>query len=297
MSTITVITPTYNRAHLLPNAYKSLVNQTCHDFQWLVIDDGSTDNTKVIINNYINENNNFEIEYHYKENGGKHTALNESHKYIKGEYCFVLDSDDILVSKAIEKIIKSWNCWKESAEVGRIIFLKAKISNPNEVICYAKKENTPIDTVKNRYAGKLGIDCCDTFRTSIFTKYKFPIFAGEKFIGEGSGWFPIELETKAVYINDPIYLCEYLDNGLTRLGRKMRIQNPLGGMYNSKMYMNSRLPLKKRIKKGILYSCYSKFANMSFKKTYRDNPYKLMMIICYIPGCILYVYWKNKYLK
>lgn len=295
MPTVSIITPTYNRADLLPRCYESLRNQTCKDFEWLVIDDGSTDNTSAVIERFRQIEEAFPIRYEWKSNGGKHTALNRSHSIIRGRFCLVLDSDDILIPTAIEEIILAWGKWELDKDIGRIIFLKADISDPNRVICYVEHENVPVDSLKERRIGNAGRDCCDTFRTELFTKYRFPEFPNEKFIGEGSGWFPIELESKAVYINKAIYLCEYQENGLTAAGRKMRIENPLGGMYNSKTYMNPKLPLRTRLKKSILYACYSRFADLRFLTAIHENPYKLLTIFGWLPGNLLFLFWKKKY--
>ena len=296
MLPLTIITTTYNREKLLYRCFQSLEKQTCFDFEWLIVDDGSTDHTKELVERCQKEiEGRFPIQYVFKANGGKHTALNLSHKYIRGKYCFVLDSDDVLIPTGAREIINAWKKWENNKEVGRIIFLKAYMNNPDKVICYVKHENRPVETIREKRISNTGIDCCDTFRTELFIRHRFPEFPGEKFIGEGSAWFPIELESKAVYINKAIYLCEYLSGGLTTAGRKMRLQNPLGGMYNSRIYMHPRLPVRTRIKKGILYVCYCRFAHVGFKGMFRKNRYRLLTLACWIPGCILHWYWKRKY--
>ena len=102
---ITVLTPTYNRAHTLPRLYKSLCRQTDFTFAWLIVDDGSNDETKTTIDRF--EKKKFSIKYVYKNNGGKHTAINEGMKYVNTEYTFIVDSDDYLKENAIERV----NCW------------------------------------------------------------------------------------------------------------------------------------------------------------------------------------------
>lgn len=97
-----------------------------------------------------------------------------------------------------------------------------------------------------------GRDCCEVFRKELFTKYPFPVFPGEKFIGEGAAFYFIERSSKGVYYNRILYICNYRDDGLTKAGRQMRIRNPLGGKFNSNLYMDKRLPTKTRIKK----QCY-----------------------------------------
>lgn len=291
---LTIITTTYNRCELLKECYFSLKNQTNKNFQWLIVDDGSTDETKDVINEIKNKENEILIDYVYKKNGGKHTALNASHPYIKGKFMAILDSDDQLVDTAVETMLDKWHKYQNNKEVGQVIFLKGY--NENEPICYVKNEDVVVDTLIEPRIGETGRDCFDSYRTSLFKKYPFPEYEGEKFIGEGSAFFFIQLESKGVYVNKVIYTCSYREDGLTKAGKKMRIQNPLGGMYNSMVHMHKRLPLKTRIKKGMLYNCYSKFARIGFIKSVSKNEHKLLTLVTYIPGVALYFYWKRKYL-
>lgn len=293
MALLTILTPTYNRASCLTNCWASLNAQSDKRFQWLIIDDGSTDDTAAAINELQNRTTAFQIDYLRKPNGGKHTALNASHSHIRGDYVTVLDSDDTLTPNAVETILEKWALFAGDETVGRIIFLKG--FTVDEPICHVAHPGVPVDTLKEPRIGTAGRDCCDTFRTALFTKYRFPEFEGEKFIGEGAAFFPMELESKGVYFNEVLYLCDYREDGLTKAGRKMRIQNPRGGMYNSMTYMHPRLPLKTRVKKGILYSCYAKFARVGFFKLLRENPYKALTLITYLPGQVLAAYWHRKH--
>ena len=108
MVPITVFTPAYNRADLLPRCYESMQRQTNKDFIWMVIDDGSTDHTGELVQGWIQEANDFEILYFYKENGGLHTAYNEAIAHIETELCVCIDSDDFMPDDAIEKILRFW---------------------------------------------------------------------------------------------------------------------------------------------------------------------------------------------
>lgn len=293
MPTLTIVTPTYNRADCLVMCWESLRNQSCTDFQWLVVDDGSTDETPSIIAEICDQNPDFCIDYVQKKNGGKHTALNASHPYIKGRYVVVLDSDDRLISTAVQQILSGWNDYGNCDEVGQLIFLKGY--SETEPICYVKNERTVVNTLNEPRIGISGRDCCDCFRTDLFIKYPFPEFPGEHFLGEGASFFFIELESKGIYINKVIYLCDYREDGLTKAGRKMRLQNPLGGRFNSMVYMHRCLPLKTRLKKAILYVCYSWFAGIPMKLVFRENPYKLLTCAALIPGTLLYYRWKKRY--
>lgn len=295
MPELTIITATYNRAECLEKCWKSLISQTDQNFQWLIVDDGSTDQTEERVRYFQDETPDMHISYIYKENGGKHTALNASHPYIEGRYIVTLDSDDTFTPDAVELLLKTWHKYGNNEEVGQVIFLKG--FSKDSPICYVEHEDTPVDTLKEPRIGTAGRDCCDSYRTELFTRHPFPEFPGERFIGEGSAFLFIELECKGVYINKVIYLCDYRDDGLTKAGRKMRILNPLGGRYNSKVYMDKRLPLKMRVKKGILYSCYSSFAGIGLMKSVEECDYKILTVLTYIPGKIMFHYWKNRYLK
>ena len=111
MKTLTVFTPTYNRAHTLGRVYDSLCRQSCRDFEWMVIDDGSTDNTRELVQGYIDKGeHDFSIHYIYKENGGLYTGYNTAYANIETELCVCIDSDDYMPDDAVEKILK---CWKE----------------------------------------------------------------------------------------------------------------------------------------------------------------------------------------
>ena len=293
MPTLTIITPTYNRASCLETCWESLREQSCKDFQWLVVDDGSTDDTSAVMDAVRRQNPESCIDYIRKENGGKHTALNASHPWIKGKYVVVLDSDDRFVKTAVEQILEGWENYADNAQVGQLIFLKGY--SEEKPICYVEHENTVVDTLTEPRIGITGRDCCDSFRTELFVKHPFPEFPGERFLGEGSSFFYIELESRGVYINRVIYLCDYREDGLTKAGRKMRLQNPLGGRFNSMTYMHPRLPMKTRIRKAVLYVCYSRFAGISLRQTVSENPYKLLTAAALIPGMGLYYYWKKRY--
>lgn len=293
MPELTIITPTYNRAHCLADCWDSLKNQTCTDFQWLVSDDGSTDATAALVAEIQQGNPDFCIDYIRKENGGKHTALNAAHPHIKGKYVLILDSDDRLTPNAVEQVLVAWNRYDSDPEVGQVIFLKGYTET--ERICYVKHEDTAVDTLEEPRIAVTGRDCADSFRTELFIRHPFPEFPGERFLGEGSAFFFIELESKGVYVNQVIYLCDYREDGLTKAGKEMRLRNPLGGRYNSMVYMHPRLPVKTRAKKAMLYVCYSHFAGISLGKIVAENPYKMLTFLALLPGTALYLYWKKRY--
>ncbi len=291
---ITILTPTYNRKENLKNLYRSLLRQTNQNFQWLIIDDGSSDNTKEIVESF--NNNNFRIDYYYKKNGGKHTALNYSHQYIKGDWVFVVDSDDTLTENAIALVYEYIEKYGSRKDIGSFAFLKSDYSG--KVLAPQLYKNDYISNVIDyRVNSNVKGDQAEVYRTEIFKRFKFPVFEGEKFLGEDYLHINAAYISNTVYVNRVIYLCEYMDGGLTKSGRKMRIQNPLGGMVHGSLYFSKRFKFKYRVKGMMLYICYGLFAKKTLIELFKnssDNKY-LFLFSCPI-SFILNWFWRWKYL-
>lgn len=288
---LTILTPTYNRAGLLPTCFQSLCGQTERNFEWLIVDDGSTDDTETVVKKF--QTDQFPIQYIKKPNGGKHTALNAAHPYIHGRYVLILDSDDTLTEDAVAQTNAAWKQWDSHPEVGIVTFLKGcRIDDPN---CVVADWETPVDIMRYPRRCIHSNDCCEVIRTELFRKYPFPVFPGERFLAEGALWGRVSDDCKCVYINRVIYICEYLDGGLTKAGRAMRIRNPLGGMYHANVYMAKKNRLKKRIKNGLLYTCYGFFAGKTLRELSEGCQAKALMWLCLPFGRMLYWVWKRNY--
>lgn len=291
---LSIVTPVYNRGNLLKNCFKSLSNQSNFDFEWIVVDDGSKDNTKAVMKQITDEDIPFSIHYIWKENGGKHTALNASHPYIRGKYVLILDSDDKLTPDAVETVLQGWMEYEHQTDIGILTFLR---ENSEHTLCaYVKDEHKAVNLLNYERVNVLSSDCCEVLRTEWFKKYPFPVFEGEKFLAETALWYRVGMDTKCVYINKAVYICEYLEGGLTKSGRSMRIKNPRGGMYTSYLRMNKKCKLKERVRAGLLYVCYGFFAGEGAGKLVASaKPYKILTAICLIPGKLMYLIWKRKY--
>ncbi len=286
---VTVLTPTYNRKKFIKRLYDSLLKQTSFQFQWLVIDDGSTDGTKNWFSSIKKKNLPFELDYIYKSNGGKHTALNYSHKYIIGDYLIIVDSDDYLTTDAISSIIAKWKKYENNKEIAEIIFQKAQ--SVDSVI-----KSEAISSLTDALNKGMKGDHCETIRSELFKQFLFPEFKGEKFVAEGAMWYRLAQGKLVVFINKIIYKGEYLAKGLTASGRRLRINNPRGGRWHSIPFLDNSFRLKIRIKNAILFSCYSFFIGDTLNKSVSLlNNNKSLVYICWLPGKLLYKYWKEKY--
>lgn len=288
---IAILTPTFNRKELLKNVYNSLQKQSIKNFKWIIVDDGSIDGTNEIVKNFKNKD--FEVEYIYKENHGKHTAINLGLKYIEEELIMILDSDDILKSDSIEKILFYWKIFLDKGLAG-MVFLKE--NKCNEIIGDRFKKDVFIENyieiVENQ---KTSGDKAEVWVTEILKKYPFPIFPNENFIGESVVWYEISKKYNMAFINISIQICEYFAGGLTKLGRKLRLKNPKGGMLSSKVTFSNKFKKRIIVKKMILYIVYSLFAKQNFKKTFKESTYKWIFLLVFPIAFFLYLFWKKKY--
>lgn len=212
---ITVLTPTYNRAYTLTNAYESLKRQSNYNFEWIIVDDGSTDNTECLVSEWLSEDR-FVISYYHQPNGGKHRALNFGVKKAMGDFILILDSDDTLTENCIDFLNKHIPEVKSNQFAG-LAGLRG-FSGDNGVIGGQKDDGSYVDATNiERVKLHLTGDKAEAYKTSIMKKYPFPEFEGEKFLAEGASWNRIALDGyKIRWYNHVIYKCEYLEDGLTK---------------------------------------------------------------------------------
>ncbi len=226
----TVFTPTYNRGYIIENLYRSLQRQTYKNFEWVVIDDGSSDNTEELFRKWTMEENDFKITYQKTENGGKHRAINRGLKIAKGELFFIADSDDYLtdnaleISDKVEKSIPEKEKKNFAGVCGRDGFSPAE---PVGTSFHGKEylDITSLERKKHKIEG----DKKEIFYTEVLRKYPFPEFEGEKFLTENIVWSRIAHDGyKLRFFNDIIYICDYLPDGLSVNASSHFVNSPKG---------------------------------------------------------------------
>lgn len=223
---VTVYTPTYNRAYILGDLYHSLQRQTCMDFEWLIVDDGSADDTKALVASWQGEENPFSIRYVYQENGGKCRAINRGLKEADGRLFFTVDSDDYLTDDAIEKVIR-WD--GELPADGHFCGYAGNMGTALGVTTNRLFPGDYLDgTALNRY-DRVDGERAFVFYTEIHRKYLYPEFPGEKFLTEAVTWDLMAHDGyKMRFYNDIIRIWEYKDDGLTQAGYRVFLENPQG---------------------------------------------------------------------
>lgn len=266
MPKVTVFTPTYNRAYILGELYNSLIRQTNKDFEWLIIDDGSNDNTSQIVHSWLENKNEFEITYIKEENGGKHRAINKSLEIAKGHLYIIVDSDDYLTDDAIEKIIEKEKTISEEKEFIGIVFNRGSVQNNNIHGKTFKGDYVDATALQRRKFNIMG-DKAEVFYTDILKKYKFPEFEGEKFITENVVWLKIANDGyKHRFYNDVIYYGDYLEGGLTHEAVQLELNNFKGYTYYINEVLKYKLTFIDRLTFIGVYTRTSKIKGLTYKQ-------------------------------
>lgn len=286
MEFLTVFTPTYNRIKTLTRTYESLKSQTCKDFIWLIIDDGSTDNTQDIVDTWQKCDNGFVIKYIYKENGGMHTAHNVAYENITTELNVCIDSDDTMPTDAVEKIKEIWDSVKEKGYAG-IIGLDADM-NTQKIIGTAFSENLTETTLSNYYCSGGSGDKKLVYRTDVINSVPpYPVFEGEKYVGLKYKYTLVDQKYKLYPTNTVLCNVEYQDDGSSKNMWRQYVNNPNGFAFLRKTEMVYSPSFKRRIIECIHYCSSSIIAKN--KNYIKESPKKVLTVLCTPLGLILAV--------
>lgn len=246
---VTIFTPTYNRANLLPRLYDSLCKQTCKDFEWIIVDDGSTDNTNDVVQGFDGD---FSIHYKKKTNGGKHTAINMGTKLANGELFFIADSDDYLPSDALKIVAEEYAKVKDNASIGGVAGLD-RFADGRTVGNGLPCDSIDCNAMDIRYKHHVTGDMKEVFRTEVLKEFPFPEIEGERFCPEQLVWFRIAQKYKLHYFNKPIYIAEYQEGGITAGITRARMNSPIATMMCYAELNKYDVPFKQKIKAAINY--------------------------------------------
>jgi len=281
MKAITVFTPTFNRAYCLHQVYESLCRQTVNDFIWLIIDDGSSDNTKELVQSWVKENK-VDIQYHYKTNGGMHTGHNAAYSLIETPFNVCIDSDDFLTDNTIEIILKHTE--NLTANFAGIVGLDA--DKHGSIIGTRMPDNLLKTKLNELYLiHKVKGDKKLVYRTEVVKKYPpYPEYPEERFVPLDYIPLLIDQEYDLKPVNEVLCIVEYQPDGSSLNIIKQYSRNPKGFAFSRISRIQYGLTLKERFKNAIhLVSCvcFSKEYKMLLKTNH------LALVITAIPFGIL----------
>lgn len=289
---LTILTPTYNRGKYLGDIFKVLQQQTNQNFEWMIVDDGSTDNTKEIVESFI-ESNKLRIRYFYKENGGKHTAVNYGLKYISTKLTVILDSDDTFTNDAVEVIKKIYSENKNEKNICGFTFLRQRKNG--ELFGKAFPREGRYNFSEWRLSKISAGERCDVFYSEIMKQYPFSEYEGEKYIGESTMMIKMSYKYDMIGKNIVIGISDYLEGGLTDSNRRLRLHSLLGSIEYCNLCMMPGIYWRRRLKSALLYDTYGFLKNIGPEKLINDSNAPLLTTIFYPISIIIGRYWKNKY--
>lgn len=285
MATLTVFTPTYNRAYCLHLCYESLLRQTCSDFEWLIVDDGSTDDTRELVAGWIQDGK-IPVRYIYKENGGMHTGYNTAYDNIFTELAVCIDSDDYMTDDAVEKIVSFWQANKEERYAG-IIGLDITVDGN---VIGNRLPDVKSATVYDLY-NRMGVkgDKKQVYRTELVRRFRSPQFEGEKLFPSCYKYFLVDLTHEMLILNEPFVVVEYMPDGYTKNIIKLYKKNLNNYIFYRKFIMTyPNATLWHRYRFAIHYVAESLLAkNIHFLK---DSPCKLLTLFAIPAGLLLYIF-------
>lgn len=280
---ITVFTPAYNRRVELERLYESLLNQSNVNFEWLIVDDGSKDDTKKYINN-IKKDNKININYIYKENGGKQSAYNVGLEKAKGNIFLCIDSDDILKDNILTDIQEDFMNINTNKKIGGIAYLQGYINNRDKIIGSKFPGNLKeINYFDIYHKYKVTGDKLIVLKMSVARQYPFPLIEGEKFVPEALVFNRISLKYDFECINVVAAYKEYTENGLTNNYFNLVKRNPLG----NRLYFMEQYNLDKSMYNIYGYILFSIYGKISFSDMIREHSNKLGIILLYLPTLIM----------
>lgn len=282
MKTLTIFTPAFNRAHLLPRLYESLCNQTCQDFDWLVVDDGSSDNTKALVASWIAENK-IPVTYIYQENQGMHGAHNTAYRVIKATLNTCIDSDDYMPLNGVALILSKWETIDQKKYAG-IIGLDALESGA----ILGSKFTTDYTTLEDFYLSGGTGDKKLVYRTDVITKYpEYPIFEGERYVGLGTKYLFVDKDYEMATLNEVLVIVDYQPTGSSNTMFYQYMKYPKGFIYNRITTMRFSKSTKRKFIEAIHY--ISSCIILKRSNFLKDSPEKLLTLLAVPFGIALYL--------
>ncbi len=288
---LTVFTPAYNRAHTLPRTFESLKKQTCKDFLWLIVDDGSTDQTRSLAENWMQQDNGFEIRYIFKENGGMHTAHNTAYENITTELNVCIDSDDCMADNAVQLILEKWTSVRHLGYAG-IIGLDADLQS-GKIIGTGFPEGLTETTLCGYYQNGGSGDKKLIYRTDIIKSVPpYPIFPGEKYVALAYKYRLIDQNYQLAVLPEVLCKVEYQADGSSSTMIRQYLKNPRGFAFWRKICM--QYP---QSKKRLLIDCIHYVSSSILSKNrhfLKESPKKWLTVLALPFGWLLTIYIRVK---
>lgn len=309
MNTLTVFTPAYNRSHTIGRTYQSLCRQSCHDFEWLVVDDGSADNTQELIKSFLTDievvsDTEFyglsidapwlRVHYIYQQNQGMHGAHNTAYDAIHTELNTCIDSDDYMPDDAVEKILNLWKSLSDNEKKKYAGIIALDVDDKNLKVIGSELSTDRMSTTLSGYYERGGSgDKKQVYRTEVIKSTPpYPLFEGERYVGLAYKYMLIDQQYELLILNEPVCIVEYQLDGSSYGMYKQYWYNPKGWCFYRRTEM---MYTKSIVRKMMVCAHYVSSSIIAKNKRFvAESPCKLVTI-CSVPlGVMLYFYIKRK---
>lgn len=289
---LTVFTPTFNRADTLLWTFRSLVAQSFRDFEWLIVDDGSTDSTKAVVESFVDKAD-FPIRYYYQAHGGKHRAYNRALGLAEGEFFFVVDSDDRLAKNSLKVINDLIPSVVRLESVCGIIALKEH--SDGRIYGRQFPESPMVVTLRMLDDMKCGGERSLVFKTKIARSYPFPTIDGESFMTESVVYDRIGRDWEFLAVNSALTVCEYMNDGLSDNIQRLMWNNPVGFMIYHYQRIEQAHSISTAIKHALRFHAFRKMASEPTPwSEYHGAHYRRLVSLMAFVGPLGRMYYKWK---
>lgn len=274
---LTIFTPTFNRAYILSKLYKSLANQDNKNFVWLIVDDGSSDDTKGLVQKFQAENL-IEIQYIFQENKGKHFAVNNGLRNTKTDFFSVIDSDDFLAENAVEEMEKLSGKIKKDHQIAGFTFIRFSEKTDFNKEKYGRREWLVSGRAEYKWEFPGEMTYC--FKTEIHKQFMFPEFEGEKFCPESLIFRRVERKYKILFTDKVLAFGDYLPDGLMSNYYQLLIKNPKSSLLNIKERFQDDLSHEERFHLANNYWDIASKSGASFKeRIFGISPFLIFKVL------------------
>lgn len=282
---ITVFTPTFNRAYTLDKLYQSLCEQSFKDFEWVIVDDGSKDNTEELVAEFIAQNK-INIIYHKQQNQGKHIAINKGVELAQGELFFIVDSDDILPKDSLEIIMEKYQFIKDDETIAGLAGRRGYISG-GYIGTNKTYDDVIMTSIDFRFKKKISGDMAEVYKTEVIRQFPFPQFEGERFCPEALVWKRIDQQYKMLWFSDIIYKGEYILDGLTANIFKVRKNSPKASCLYYAEEAQYDTPAYQKIKSVANYWRFSIYDDIPFWEKLQKVPLSKSIIALPVTAALI----------
>ena len=283
---LTVFTPTYNRKETLERSYQALLRQSNKDFEWIIVDDGSTDHTWDQVEKWCENENGFPIRYVWKDNGGLHTGYNVAISLARGELAVCIDSDDYMADNAVQRI---YDLWREKGGDDYAGIIGLNSSTEGDILWEKLPDQDSLDLIEwsfGRKAKRRG-DKKLVVRTELYREVA-PLtgFPGEKYFNPHYMHLQIGLKRQFLVLNECILICDYLSTGMGANMYKQYKNSPNSFLERRKLELSVSRNLKHKLRTGVHFVSSALLAHR-FVREFISSQHKGLLLLCFLPGLLL----------